>query len=43
MKEVPINRLATGREDAYLALFLASDDSNFIVGQTFPFAGGWIV
>ncbi len=43
MKEVPINRLATGREDAFLALFLASEESNFFVGQTFPFAGGWVV
>ena len=43
MKEVPINRLATGREDAMLALFLASEESNFFVGQIFPFAGGWVV
>ncbi len=42
MKGLPIGRLATGREDAALALFLASDESDFFVGQTFPFAGGWV-
>ena len=27
-----------GREDA---LFLASDESDFFVGQSIPFSGGW--
>ena len=40
-RNVPAGRLGTGREDALLALFLASDDSNFIVGQAIPFSGGW--
>ncbi|MEP4485356.1 MAG: SDR family oxidoreductase [Halioglobus sp.] len=39
--QVPIGRLATGREDALFALFLASSDSDFFVGQSIPFAGGW--
>ncbi|REJ85518.1 MAG: SDR family NAD(P)-dependent oxidoreductase [Acidobacteria bacterium] len=40
-RNVPAGRLATGREDAELALFLASDKSDFIVGQAIPFSGGW--
>jgi 2-keto-3-deoxy-L-fuconate dehydrogenase len=41
MKQVPIGRLATGREDALFALFLASDESDFFIGQAIPFSGGW--
>ena len=39
--QVPAGRLAQGREDALFALFLASDESDFFVGQCIPFAGGW--
>ncbi len=39
--QVPIGRLATAREDAAFALFLASDESDFFVGQSIPFSGGW--
>jgi len=42
MKSVPAGRLATAREDALFVLFLAGDESDFFVGQIFPFAGGWI-
>ena len=42
-KQVPLNRLSTAREDAMLAVFLASEESNSFVGQTFPFAAGWVV
>lgn len=38
---VPIGRLATAREDVLFALFLASDESDFFVGQSIPFSGGW--
>ncbi len=38
---VPIGRLATAREDALFALFLASNESDFFVGQAIPFSGGW--
>jgi NAD(P)-dependent dehydrogenase (short-subunit alcohol dehydrogenase family) len=38
---VPAGRLATAREDALFALFLASDESDFFVGQSIPFSGGW--
>lgn len=38
---IPLGRLAKPWESAELALFLASDKSDFIVGQVIPFAGGW--
>jgi len=38
---VPLGRLASGHEDALFALFLASQESNFFVGQAIPFRGGW--
>ena len=28
--------------DALLAVFLASDESDFFVGQAIPFSGGWV-
>ncbi|MEM9405299.1 MAG: SDR family oxidoreductase [Acidobacteriota bacterium] len=40
-RNVPAGRLATGLEDAQLALFLASNQSDFIVGHALPFSGGW--
>ncbi|MAU64629.1 MAG: short-chain dehydrogenase [Dehalococcoidia bacterium] len=42
-KDVPLKRLSTAREDAMLAIFLASEESNSFVGQAFPFAAGWVV
>lgn len=42
-RNVPIKRVAQPDETAELALFLASDNSNFIVGQVVPFAGGWVI
>jgi len=41
-RNVPLGRLAKSSETADLALFLASNQSNFIVGQVVPFAGGWV-
>ena len=41
-RQVPAGRLATAREDALLAVFLASEESNFFVGQGIPFSGGWV-
>ncbi|MEM1434199.1 MAG: SDR family oxidoreductase [Pseudomonadota bacterium] len=41
-RQVPLGRLATAREDALFALFLASDESDFFVGQAIPFSGGWV-
>jgi 2-keto-3-deoxy-L-fuconate dehydrogenase len=42
IKGAPVGRLARGWESAALALFLAGDESDFFVGQIFPFAGGWV-
>lgn len=39
--DVPAGRLSTGREAAAFLLFLASDESDFLCGQIFPYAGGW--
>ncbi len=41
-QEVPLQRLATPQEDALFAVFLASSEVKFFVGQSFPFAGGWV-
>ena len=41
-RQVPLGRLATAAEDASFALFLASDESDFFVGQAIPFSGGWV-
>ncbi len=41
-RQVPLGRLATADEDARFALFLASDESDFFVGQAIPFSGGWV-
>lgn len=40
-RNVPVGRVAEPGESAELALFLASDNSDFIVGQVIPFSGGW--
>lgn len=40
-RQVPAGRLGTPREDALFAVFLASGESDFIVGQAIPFSGGW--
>lgn len=40
-RNVPAQRVAEGWESAELALFLASDKSDFMCGQVVPFAGGW--
>ena len=41
-REVPAQRLGTPREDAMLAVFLASDECCFMAGQSLAFAGGWV-
>lgn len=40
-REVPLGRLARPEEDTALAVFLASGESDFFVGQAIPFSGGW--
>jgi len=41
-RNVPVGRVARPDESAELALFLASNNSDFIVGQVIPFSGGWV-
>lgn len=41
VRNVPLQRVAEGWESAELALYLASDKRDFMVGQVVPFAGGW--
>lgn len=40
LRDVPIRRFANGRESAELALWLASDRSDDVVGQVVPITGG---
>jgi acetoacetyl-CoA reductase len=40
LKTVPIGRLATAKEIARCVLFMASDDSSFITGETLSINGG---
>ena len=42
-RRLPIGRLAEPWEQAKLAAFLASDDSNFLCGTVIPFAGGEVL
>jgi NAD(P)-dependent dehydrogenase (short-subunit alcohol dehydrogenase family) len=42
VKNVPARRLARSEESARLAVYLASEDADFFVGQVIPFAGGWV-
>ena len=42
-QRVPIQRLAEPWEQARLAAFLASEDSNFLCGTVIPFAGGEVL
>ena len=41
-RHVPAKRVARGDESAELALFLASDKSDFLCGQAIPLSGGWV-
>jgi NAD(P)-dependent dehydrogenase (short-subunit alcohol dehydrogenase family) len=42
VKNIPAGRLARSEESARLAVYLASDDADFFIGQVVPFAGGWV-
>jgi 2-keto-3-deoxy-L-fuconate dehydrogenase len=42
VRNVPAGRLARSEESARLAVYLASEDADFFVGQVVPFAGGWV-
>jgi len=42
VRNIPAGRLARGEESARLAVYLASEEADFFVGQVIPFAGGWV-
>ncbi|HKW95910.1 MAG TPA: SDR family oxidoreductase [Methylomirabilota bacterium] len=42
VRNIPAGRLARSEESARLAVYLASEDADFFVGQVVPFAGGWV-
>jgi NAD(P)-dependent dehydrogenase (short-subunit alcohol dehydrogenase family) len=42
VSHIPAGRLARAEESARLAVYLASEESDFFVGQVIPFAGGWV-
>jgi len=41
-KRIPLRRLATPQEVADLAVFLASDQSGYVTGETIVIDGGWL-
>ena len=40
-KQIPIGRVGTPADVANAVLFLASEESEYITGQTLPITGGW--
>ena len=42
VREVPLGRLVSAREDALFAAYLCSDAADCFVGQVFPVCGGWV-
>lgn len=42
LREVPLGRLVSAREDALFAAYLCSSAADCFVGQTFPVCGGWV-
>ena len=43
LREVPLGRLVSSREDALFAAYLCSSAADCFVGQVFPVSGGWAV
>lgn len=41
--KTPVGRVGTSRDIAYAAVYLASDESDFVVGQTLVVDGGWTI
>ncbi len=41
IKQIPASRLAKPEDIAHAVLFLASEESSYITGQTLPITGGW--
>jgi 3-oxoacyl-[acyl-carrier protein] reductase len=42
-KQIPVGRIAEPADIANAVLFLASEESGYITGQTLPVTGGWLV
>ena len=42
VREVPLGRLVSAREDALFAAYLCSPAADCFVGQVFPVCGGWV-
>ena len=43
LQKIPMNRLGVPKDVANIALFLSSDDSSYITGQTFHVNGGMLM
>ena len=43
IEQIPLGRLAEPADVANVVLFLASDESGYITGQTIPVTGGWLI
>ncbi len=43
LKKIPMNKLGTPKDVANIAIFLSSDDSSYITGQTFHVNGGMLM
>jgi 3-oxoacyl-[acyl-carrier protein] reductase len=41
IKQIPVGRLAKPEDIAHAVLFLASEETGYITGQTLPITGGW--
>ncbi len=42
MQQIPLGKIGNAKDIAYTALFLASDEANYITGQTFTVDGGMV-
>lgn len=42
-QQIPLGRIGTAKDIASMALFLASDEANYITGQTFTVDGGMVM
>ena len=40
-KQIPVGRIGKPEDVAHAVLFLASEESSYITGQTLPITGGW--